>query len=154
MIMARKYKVRKEYKLEDVVYDIENEEECKDMKKYAGTYILRRLGHGAQRRLNAKIIKIQTSIKKVKDPKDKIKKKDKLLEESDFDVTTDLSEWQNDILIYTLIQCPVGKQGELGWGTKEEKVRAFMFNMPIMIGDELAEIALDLNNMDVEEAKK
>jgi len=145
--MSRKKKQKKKsfkkifkYTIEDIVYDIEDEEEVAYLEPYVGTYILRRMTFGDQRAIETGLVKIQTSMK------------GKSIEIDD--VVPDLSNWQSNILVFSIYSCPFGVRPKGGWLKGDtDGINEFLYDLPKSIGDKLLDSALILNEFTEEDQK-
>lgn len=137
---VKKYKVAKEYMLDDIIYDPNDKDEVRDASQYVGKYILKRMGFGAKRKCQAGAIKINT----------KLKNKEFNVDE----VYPEMDKFQISVLTQSLISCPFGDMPKSGWGNQSKNIEEFIFNMPDIIGTELLNIAWDINGLSENERSK
>ena len=129
------------YTLDDLVFDRDDQEEIDYATPYVGTYIIRRMGAGPLREVQASFIQIETSLKSDK----------KSIEIED--IVPDLSSWQDKIILHSLYDSPFGKRPYGGWGSKITELQSFLWEMPPSINDPLLESAMILNNFAEDERK-
>jgi len=145
VIKPKKYKITKVYKIEDLVYDMEDQDEIKDAEPYVGKYVMKRMTHGGIAASQKELVKIQARIK----PEDKEEGK---IEIDDF--VPDFESYQNTMLIYTMVDSPFGKMPEDGWDDQHlDDFKKFVFKMPRNLYDDLLDITVELNNITKEERK-
>ena len=145
--MGRKKKVKKKlfkqifkYELADLIYDPDDQEEIDYLIPYVGTYIIRRMTFGDQRAIEAGLVKIQTSLKGNKVEID--------------DVVPDISNWQSDILIFSIYSCPDATRPKGGWLKGDlDGIQEYLYDLPKTIGDELLEASLKINEFTEEDSK-
>lgn len=129
------------YTLDDLVFDPNDQEEIDYVTPYVGTYIIRRMGAGPLREVQASFIQIETSLKSDK----------KGIEIED--IVPDLSSWQDKIVLHSLYDSPFDKRPYGGWGSRITELEKFLYEMPPVINDILLESAMILNNFTEDERK-
>jgi hypothetical protein len=145
-VKPKPYKKVLVFKIEDLVYNMDDEEEVRDREPYVGKYILKRMSHGGIVAARSKLMKVRMKFKGL----------NKEEEETgvDGEFVPDINEYQDAILMYSLVESPFAKMPGDGWDEQQLKdMEKFFFKMPENLYDELEEVATDMNNVPAKERK-